>query len=72
MSGNGGSLHTADTRDREPTAALSAVAEDLAGELSLGPLLERILMRSTELLGSDAGAKAVSDELIRIDHGDFA
>jgi putative toxin-antitoxin system antitoxin component (TIGR02293 family) len=24
------------------------------------------------LLGSDAGAKAVSDELIRIDHGDFA
>jgi putative toxin-antitoxin system antitoxin component (TIGR02293 family) len=25
-----------------------------------------------ELLGSDAGAKAVSDELVRIDHGDFA
>jgi putative toxin-antitoxin system antitoxin component (TIGR02293 family) len=24
------------------------------------------------LLGSDAGAKAVSDELVRIDHGDFA
>jgi len=24
------------------------------------------------LLGSDAGAKSVSDELIRIDHGDFA
>jgi putative toxin-antitoxin system antitoxin component (TIGR02293 family) len=24
------------------------------------------------LLGSDAGAKSVSDELVRIDHGDFA
>ncbi len=24
-----------------------------------------------ELLGSDAGAKAVSDELVRIEHGDF-
>ena len=37
-------------------AGLIAVAEDLAGEFSLRPLLERILRRSTELLGCDAGS----------------
>ncbi len=37
--------------DRGQAAALTAVVEDLAGELSLRPLLERILKRSTELLG---------------------
>ena len=36
-------------------AGLIAVAEDLAGEFSLRPLLERILRRCTELLGCDAG-----------------
>ena len=36
-------------------ASLIAVAEDLAGEFSLRPLLERILRRCTELLGCDAG-----------------
>ena len=33
-------------------AGLIAVAEDLAGEFSLRPLLERILRRCTELLGA--------------------
>ncbi len=47
---------------REPTAALTAVVEDLAGALSLRPLLERILRRSTELLGCDAGSICLVDE----------
>jgi signal transduction histidine kinase/DNA-binding NarL/FixJ family response regulator len=47
---------------REPTAALAAVVEDLAGELSLRPLLERILLHSTELLGCDAGSICLVDE----------
>ncbi len=38
------------------------MVEDLAGELSLRPLLERILLRSTELLGSDAGSICLVDE----------
>ena len=37
-------------------AGLIAVAEDLAGEFSLRPLLERILRRCTELLGCSAGS----------------
>ncbi|HEY7755705.1 MAG TPA: response regulator [Actinomycetota bacterium] len=49
-------------REREPTAALTAVVEDLAGEFSLRPLLERILRRSTELLGCDAGSICLVDE----------
>lgn len=49
-------------RSHEPTAALTAVAEDLAGELSLRPLLERILRRSIELLGCDAGSICLVDE----------
>jgi signal transduction histidine kinase/DNA-binding NarL/FixJ family response regulator len=57
-----GRRHTPD-RGREPTAALAAVVEDLAGELSLGPLLERILMRSIELLGCDAGSICLVDEV---------
>jgi signal transduction histidine kinase/DNA-binding NarL/FixJ family response regulator len=43
-------------------ASLIAVAEDLAGEFSLRPLLERILRRSTELLGCDAGSICSVDE----------
>ena len=43
-------------------AGLIAVAEDLAGEFSLRPLLERILLRSTELLGCDAGSICSVDE----------
>lgn len=42
--------------------AITAVAEDLAGEFSLRPLLERILLRCTELLGCDAGSVASVDE----------
>ena len=49
-------------RHQEPAAALTAVVEDLAGELSLRPLLERILKRSTELLGCDAGSICLVDE----------
>ena len=48
--------------DRGQAAALTAVVEDLAGELSLRPLLERILLRSTELLGCDAGSICLVDE----------
>ena len=43
-------------------AGLIAVAEDLAGELSLRPLLERILRRCTELLGCEAGSICSVDE----------
>ncbi|OPX09460.1 GAF domain-containing protein [Mycobacterium sp. AT1] len=42
--------------------AITAVAADLAGEFSLRPLLERILLRCTELLGCDAGSIASVDE----------
>jgi signal transduction histidine kinase/DNA-binding NarL/FixJ family response regulator len=38
------------------------VAEDLAGEFSLRPLLERILRRCTELLGCSAGSICSVDE----------
>jgi signal transduction histidine kinase/DNA-binding NarL/FixJ family response regulator len=43
-------------------AGLIAVAEDLAGEFSLHPLLERILRRCTELLGCPAGSICSVDE----------
>jgi signal transduction histidine kinase/DNA-binding NarL/FixJ family response regulator len=43
-------------------AVLIAVAEDLAGEFALRPLLERILRRCTELLGCDAGSICSVDE----------
>jgi signal transduction histidine kinase/DNA-binding NarL/FixJ family response regulator len=43
-------------------AGLIAVAEDLAGEFSLRPLLERILRRCTELLDCDAGSICSVDE----------
>jgi hypothetical protein len=42
--------------------AITAVAEDLAGEFSLRPLLERILLRCTELLACDAGSICSVDE----------
>jgi DNA-binding NarL/FixJ family response regulator/signal transduction histidine kinase len=41
---------------------VTAVAEDLAGEFSLRPLLERILRRCTELLRCDAGSVCSVDE----------
>src|SRR5580698_8459341 len=43
-------------------AGLIAVAEDLAGEFSLRPLLERILLHCTDLLGCDAGSICSVDE----------
>jgi len=43
-------------------AGLIAVAEDLAGEFSLRPLLGRILRRCTELLGCSAGSICSVDE----------
>ena len=43
-------------------AALDAIAGDLAGELMLTPLLERILKRCTELVGCDAGSICSIDE----------
>lgn len=47
---------------RARAAELIAVAEDLAGEFSLRPLLERILRRCTELLGCAAGSICSVDE----------
>jgi signal transduction histidine kinase/DNA-binding NarL/FixJ family response regulator len=47
---------------RARAAELIAVAEDLAGEFSLRPLLERILRRCTELLGCTAGSICSVDE----------
>jgi len=43
-------------------AGLIAVAEDLAGEFSLHPLLDRILRRCTELLDCHAGSICSVDE----------
>jgi GAF domain-containing protein len=55
-----------DPRDPRSAAAraagLIAVAEDLAGEFSLHPLLERILRRCTELLDCYAGSICSVDE----------
>ena len=42
--------------------ALDAVAEDLAGEVALMPLLERILERCTQLVGCEAGSICSVDE----------
>jgi DNA-binding NarL/FixJ family response regulator/signal transduction histidine kinase len=50
-------------RERERAAALAAVVEDLGAELSLRPLLERILDRSITLLGGDAGSICLVDEV---------
>ena len=44
-------------------AGLIAIAEDLAGEFSLRPLLQRILLRCTELLGCTAGSICSVDEV---------
>ena len=51
---------TADAQARAD--ALASVVEDLAGKFSLQPLLERILRRSVELLGCDAGSICIVDE----------
>jgi len=59
---NGGSTRVEAPDQGARAEALAAVVEDLAGELSLRPLLERILRRSTELLGCDAGSICLVDE----------
>ena len=57
-----GPHHNDDETAGAQAAGLIAVAEDLAGEFSLRPLLERILLRCTELLGCDAGSICSVDE----------
>ena len=57
-----GANDRATARTAARAAGLIAVAEDLAGEFSLRPLLERILRRCTELLGCDAGSICSVDE----------
>ncbi len=52
----------ATARERERASALEAVVEDLGAELSLRPLLERILERSIQLLEGDAGSISLVDE----------
>ncbi len=54
---------TAIARERERATALEAVVEDLGAELSLRPLLERILERSIQLLDGDAGSISLVDEV---------
>jgi DNA-binding NarL/FixJ family response regulator/signal transduction histidine kinase len=46
----------------ETAQAVTAVVQDLAGEFSLRPLLERILLRCTQLLNCDAGSICSVDE----------
>ena len=48
--------------DLDTLEALHGVAEDLAGKFELRTLLERILRRSVELLGGDAGSICSVDE----------
>ena len=61
-----GDTYATGLRSRQGAAAraasLIAVSEDLAGEFSLRPLLERILLRCTELLGCTAGSICSVDE----------
>ena len=55
--------HPATVGDAQARAdALASVVEDLAGKFSLQPLLTRILHRSVELLGCDAGSICSVDE----------
>ncbi|HEY6745188.1 MAG TPA: histidine kinase [Mycobacteriales bacterium] len=48
--------------DGVDAAVLHGIVEDLAGKFELRPLLERILRRSVELLGGDAGSICSVDE----------
>ena len=60
---NGGSTRVDDAGPRGTRPRRSPPwSRTLAGELSLRPLLERILKRSTELLGCDAGSICLVDE----------
>src|SRR6185295_18584987 len=44
--------------------ALTGAVEDLAGQFSLQPLLQRILRRAVVLLGGDAGSISSVDEQV--------
>lgn len=62
-SGAEGAVHP--TRERASLATLSMLANDLAGELRLQPLLDRILRSAVELLGCDSGSLCLIDEAAR-------
>ncbi|HSS68754.1 MAG TPA: GAF domain-containing protein, partial [Nocardioidaceae bacterium] len=47
---------------RDPVDALTGAVEDLAGQFTLQPLLERILRRAVNLLGAGAGSICTVDE----------
>jgi len=53
----------ADARDRASVDALAEVANDLAGEFRLQPLLERILRSAVELLGCRSGSLCLVDQV---------
>jgi DNA-binding NarL/FixJ family response regulator/signal transduction histidine kinase len=53
---------TAELAPHDPVAALTGAVEDLAGQFTLQPLLERILRRAVTLLGADAGSICTVDE----------
>lgn len=53
----------ADARDRASVDALAEVANDLAGEFRLQPLLERILRSAVELLGCSSGSLCLIDQV---------
>lgn len=56
--------HT-DARERASIDALAEVADDLAGEFRLQPLLERILRSAVELLGCASGSLCLIDQVSR-------
>ena len=47
---------------RDQLDALTGAVEDLAGQFTLQPLLDRILRRAIALLGGDAGSISTVDE----------
>ncbi len=53
----------ADARERASVDALAEVANDLAGEFRLQPLLERILRSAVELLGCRSGSLCLIDQV---------
>jgi signal transduction histidine kinase/DNA-binding NarL/FixJ family response regulator len=55
-----------DHGDLDHAEVLAALVGDLAGELSLRPLLERILRRSLQLLDCDAGSITSVDEAAQV------
>ncbi|HRA76966.1 MAG TPA: hypothetical protein PLE12_12105, partial [Propionicimonas sp.] len=52
-----------DARERASVDVLAEVANDLAGEFRLQPLLERILRSAVELLGCRSGSLCLIDQV---------